>query len=42
VAKFTNAVYVLHGFQKKTQKTPKHDIEIAQKAYRIAQKEATN
>ena len=28
-AKFEEAVYVLHAFQKKTQKTRKHDIELA-------------
>ena len=34
VAKFADAVYVLHGFQKKTQKTRKEDIELARKRYR--------
>ena len=34
VAKFADAVYVLHAFQKKTQKTRQEDIEIAQKRYR--------
>ena len=34
VAKFEDAVYVLHSFQKKTQKTSQHDIEIARKRYR--------
>lgn len=29
VAKFADAVYVLHAFQKKTQKTSKGDIELA-------------
>ncbi len=33
VAKFEEAIYVLHAFQKKTQKTSKTDIEIATKAY---------
>lgn len=33
VAKFAEAVYVLHAFQKKTQKTPKLDIEIGQRRY---------
>lgn len=28
VAKFPDAVYVLHAFQKKTQKTSKQDIEL--------------
>jgi len=34
VAKFADAVYVLHGFQKKTQKTRQEDIELARKRYR--------
>lgn len=29
IAKFEEAVYVLHAFQKKTQKTPRQDIELA-------------
>jgi phage-related protein len=34
VAKFADAVYVLHAFQKKTQKTRKEDIELARTRYR--------
>ena len=34
VAKFEDAVYVLHSFQKKTRKTSQHDIEMARKRYR--------
>jgi phage-related protein len=34
VAQFTNAVYVLHAFQKKTRKTRREDIELARKRYR--------
>jgi phage-related protein len=34
VAKFEDAVYVLHCFQKKTQATPKRDIDVAEKRYR--------
>lgn len=34
VAKFDNAVYVLHAFHKKTQKTRKEDIELAARRYR--------
>ena len=34
VAKFEEAVYVLHSFQKKTQKTSQHDIELARKRYK--------
>lgn len=33
VAKFANAVHVLHAFQKKTQRTPQNDIELARKRY---------
>ena len=33
VAKFAEAVYVLHAFQKKTQKTRREDIELACKRY---------
>jgi phage-related protein len=32
VAKLADAVYVLHAFQKKTQKTRKRDIDIARQA----------
>ncbi|KAF0113757.1 MAG: phage-like protein [Hyphomonadaceae bacterium] len=31
LAKLVEAIYVLHAFQKKTQKTNQHDIEIAKK-----------
>jgi len=34
VAKFANAVYVLHCFQKKTQRTSKADLDMATKRYR--------
>jgi len=33
VAKFSDAVYVLHAFQKKTQKTSQHDIDLARQRY---------
>jgi phage-related protein len=33
VAKFADAIYVLHCFQKKTQKTNKADLELAAKRY---------
>jgi phage-related protein len=33
VAKFAEAIYVLHAFQKKTQKTTKQDIEMGQQHY---------
>lgn len=35
VAKFVDAVYVLHAFQKKTQKTAKADIDLAAKRYKL-------
>ena len=38
VAKFERAVYVLHAFQKKTQKTRKEDIELAARRYRLVEK----
>jgi phage-related protein len=34
VAKFVEAIYVLHCFQKKTQSTSRHDCEIAEARYR--------
>lgn len=34
VAKFVDAVYVLHAFQKKTQRTAKADIDLAASRYR--------
>jgi len=34
VARFEAAIYVLHAFQKKTQRTAKADLEIAAKRYR--------
>ena len=37
VAKFAEAVYVLHAFQKKTQQTRREDIELAQRRYRQIQ-----
>jgi phage-related protein len=33
VAKFADAVYVLHAFQKKTQRTRRQDIEMVRKRY---------
>lgn len=33
VARFPEAVYILHAFGKKTQKTSKQDIELAQRRY---------
>lgn len=34
LAKFDDAIYVLHCFQKKTQKTSKADLDLATKRYR--------
>ena len=34
MAKFADAVYVLHCFQKKTEKTSKTDLDLAEKRYR--------
>jgi phage-related protein len=39
VAKFENAVYVLHCFQKKTQKTSQKDLNLAAKRYKDLIKE---
>jgi phage-related protein len=39
VAKFKDAVYVLHAFQKKTSKTRKHDIDAAKLALSQLQNE---
>jgi phage-related protein len=39
VARFKDAIYVLHCFQKKTQKTSKMDLELAAKRYRDLVKE---
>jgi len=39
VAKFADAVYVLHCFQKKTQTTSKADLDLAEKRYRDLVKE---
>ena len=35
VAKFDEAVYVLHAFQKKTPRTSRLDIEVARRRYRL-------
>ena len=39
VAKFASAVFVLHCFQKKTQKTRKADLDLAESRYRDLLKE---
>ena len=40
IARFAEAVYVLHCFQKKTEKTARADLDLARKRYRDLQKEA--
>ena len=35
VAKFKEAIYVLHAFQKKSEKTAKSDIAIAKKRFKV-------
>lgn len=39
VAKFNDAIYVLHCFHKKTAQTSKPDIDLAEKRYRDLKKE---
>jgi len=39
VAKFADAVFVLHCFQKKTQKTSKADLDLASRRYKELLKE---
>jgi phage-related protein len=34
IARFAEAVYVLHAFQKRTRKTPASDVELARTRYR--------
>jgi phage-related protein len=35
VAKFADAIYVLHAFQKRTRKTAKADLDLAARRYRL-------
>ena len=39
IAKFEEAVYVLHSFTKKTQQTPKRDLDLAAKRFKELQNE---
>ena len=39
VARFDDAIYVLHCFQKKTEQTSKSDIDLAKKRYRDLMRE---
>lgn len=41
VARFGDAVYVLHAFQKKTPKTSQRDIELARRRYRQIEENRT-
>jgi len=41
VSKYINTVYVLHAFQKKSQKTPKRDLDIARSRFKKIIQEAT-
>jgi phage-related protein len=40
VAKFEHAVYVLHAFRKRTQKTAKADIDLAARRYQLITEES--
>ncbi len=35
VTKFAEAIYVLHAFQKKTEKTTKADLELSRRRYKL-------
>lgn len=39
VASFEEKVYVLHAFQKKTQKTSKQDLDAAKRAFREVERQ---
>jgi len=39
VSKFAEAIYVLHAFEKKTQKTSKADIDLAKRRYKELERE---
>ena len=44
VASFAEAVYVLHAFEKRTRKTPRHELAFARNRYRalINERQASN
>jgi phage-related protein len=42
IAKFEEAVYVLHAFRKKTQKTPARDLDLAQRRLQIVIQERSS
>jgi phage-related protein len=33
IAKFTEGVYVIHAFEKRTRKTPKRDLDLARRRF---------
>jgi len=35
VARFADAIYVLHAFEKKTRKTSQNDLELARRRYKL-------
>jgi phage-related protein len=35
IARFDEAVYVLHAFENRTRKTPPHDVKLARDRYRV-------
>ena len=41
IAKYADAIYVLHAFRKKTQKTPRLDIEIARSRLKLIRNKTT-
>jgi phage-related protein len=41
IAKFEEAIYVLHGFTKKSQQTPKRDLDLAARRFKELQHERT-
>jgi len=41
VTKFTEGIYVIHAFQKRTRKTPKGDLELARDRFHTLVKKRT-
>ena len=39
VATFAEAVYVLHAFEKRTRKTPSHELQLARDRHRVLMNE---
>jgi len=42
LARFDEAVYVLHAFEKRTRKTPPHELTLARDRYRALLKKRAN